>query len=125
MLVEKSAKPTQSGFLRRWLTDEFFDLIVWYEPGGVMHGFQLCYDKPGQERAFTWMIDRGFTHAVVDGGDFGPKNNRTPILTMGGVFPAAMVREQFLGRSAEVEPAIRELVLVKLDEFTAAAGTVR
>jgi hypothetical protein len=124
MLVEKSAKPTQSGFLRRWLTDDFFDLIVWYEPGGAIHGFQLCYDKPGREHAFTWLVDRGFTHSSVDGGEFGPLSNGTPILTQGGNFQSDIVRREFLLRASRIDPVIHELVLAKIDAFTAPGKAV-
>jgi hypothetical protein len=122
MLVEKSAKPTQSGFLRRWLTDDFFDLIVWYEPGGNIHGFQLCYDKQDRERAFTWMIDRGFTHSVVDDGDAGPQSRRTPILSHGENFQSGQVRQEFLRRGMRIDPVIYELVLGKIDAFITSAS---
>jgi hypothetical protein len=44
------------------MADDYFDLIVWYEPDGGVHGFQLCYDKPGRERALTWTLVDGFRH---------------------------------------------------------------
>ncbi len=43
----------------RWFSDEYFDLYVWTDPSGTITGFQLCYDKPGKERAFTWFSDSG------------------------------------------------------------------
>jgi hypothetical protein len=122
MLVEKSAKPTQSGFLRRWLTDDFFDLIVWYEPGGNIHGFQLCYDKQDRERAFTWQTDRGFTHSAVDGGEFGFIRKGTPILAHQGDFPSDVVRQEFLRRGMRIDPVIYELVLGKIDAFITSAS---
>jgi hypothetical protein len=31
---------------RRWFTDSYFDLIVWYQgASSSIAGFQLCYDK--------------------------------------------------------------------------------
>ena len=42
---------------RRWFTDSYFDLIVWYErDGATLAGFQLCYDKEGEERALGLRI---------------------------------------------------------------------
>lgn len=122
MLHEKSARPTQSGFARRWLTDDYFDLIVWYEPGGGIHGFQLCYNKPGRERAFTWTQTQGFTHKAVDTGESGAQsNNRTPILVPDDAFAAGPVRQEFLDRCAQIDHSIRNFILVKIDEFAASA----
>ncbi len=48
---------------RRWFADDFFDLIVWYDPDGRLDGFQLCYNKSFDEHAFTWRRDSGFPAA--------------------------------------------------------------
>ena len=60
--IQGSRQIPGEGF-RRWFTDEYFDLIAWYEtpaakdarPGAMkeLKGFQLCYDKTGRERALT------------------------------------------------------------------------
>jgi hypothetical protein len=117
MLREKSTNPAKSDFARRWLTDDYFDLIVWYEPGGDIHGFQLCYDKPGRERALTWTHRRGFTHMAIDSGEQAPTANRTPVLVPDGLFDAPLVRQHFLNHCARIDAPIRELVLAKIDEF--------
>lgn len=119
MLLEKNTKPTQSDFARRWLTDDYFDLIVWYEPGGGIHGFQLCYDKPGRERALTWTQSRGFAHNTVDSGENSFSANLTPILVADGAFQAVQVREQFVKRCTQIDEPIRKFVLGKIDEFAA------
>ncbi|MDR3460292.1 MAG: hypothetical protein P4N60_22920 [Verrucomicrobiae bacterium] len=121
MLQEKSTKANQSDFARRWLTDDYFDLIVWYEPGGGIHGFQLCYDKTGRERALTWTQSRGFAHNSVDSGETAPTANLTPVLVPDGAFHGAPVREQFLSRCTQIDELIRKFVLGKIDEFAAAA----
>ena len=51
MLANTPRKPVAGDRDRRWIADEYFDLIVWYEDDQTIHGFQLCYDKPGRERA--------------------------------------------------------------------------
>ena len=117
MMREESAKPTKSGFARRWLSDDYFDLIVWYEPGGSIHGFQLCYDKSGNERALTWTHAGGFNHKSVDSGEQAPTANLSPILAPGGFFQAALVKEQFLKRCTQIDESICKLVLAKLDEL--------
>jgi hypothetical protein len=102
---------------RRWIYDDYFDLIVWGESGVGPLGFQLCYDKPGREHALTWTAKGGFSHAAIDGGEASPFSNSTPILVADGHFPAETVRRQFLWRSAEMDPQIRDMVLEKIEEF--------
>jgi len=97
--------------------DDYFDLIIWYETDGGFYGFQLCYDKLGKERALTWTHKRGFVHTGIDDGEQTPVANCTPILMPDGIFPAALVREQFSIRSAQVDESIRQFVLAKIQEF--------
>jgi hypothetical protein len=56
-------KRVHGDYDRRWLSDDFFDLIIWYRPDDTIYGFQLCYDKPYWERALTRMCDKGFSQA--------------------------------------------------------------
>jgi hypothetical protein len=107
---------------RRWFTDDFFDLIVWYTKpyGDRSHitGFQLCYDRTGYERAFTWTRNHGYSHEKIDTGESrfgGPKS--TPILVADGIFDSASVRKRFRETSRSIDPAIAELVLEKLAEY--------
>ena len=76
---------------RRWINDDYFDLIVWYSRGDVIRGFQLCYDKPHWERALTWLSDKGFSHMEVDNGEDTAYTNRAPVLVPDGSFPAERV----------------------------------
>jgi hypothetical protein len=119
MLREQPCKQVPGEPQRRWISDDYFDLIVWGESSGSPVGFQLCYDKPGRERALTWLSKGGFSHAAVDGGDSNPNSNCTPILVAGGHFPGETVKRQFLWRSAEIDPAVRDMVLKKIDEYSA------
>jgi hypothetical protein len=108
---------------RRWFSDDYFDLIVWYDSQrhGRSHitGFQLCYDRGGYERALTWMRDRGYSHEKVDtgehmgsGGSGGMK--ATPILVTDGVFDSRDVAEKFREAAKGMDPDIADLVLDKL-----------
>jgi hypothetical protein len=117
MLENAPRRPVDHDHDRRWIADEYFNLIVWYEPDGAIHGFQLCYDKPGRERALTWTREHGFQHTAIDSGESRPTANRTPILVPDGVFPAQDVRREFLTRSAPLPAEIRELVLSRMTEF--------
>jgi hypothetical protein len=102
---------------RRWFSDDDMDLIVWYSEAGAATGFQLCYDREGRERAFTWDADSGMTHAGVDGGESTPLRNDTPILVPAGTPPTRRVLERFVESARELEPEIVALVTRKLDEF--------
>lgn len=59
MLSEyKEVRQRDDEGFRKWYSDKYFDLIVWYDrEGGSMTGFQVCYDKGESERAFTWKVE--------------------------------------------------------------------
>lgn len=107
---------------RRWFSDEYFDLIVWFSEKGTPEGFQLCYDRRSHERALTWTEDAGYGHSRIDDGEDIPTKNRSPILVSDGSFPAADILKRFEMRSTEVEPQIRQLVSQKLREYAIRAG---
>lgn len=90
-------QPETPGYRRRF-SDAVMELIVWYSPAGVVRGFQLCYDRDGTERAFTWHVDAGMAHT-----DAAPR--------------AKQVLAQFRERSARLEPGLAELVERKLGEY--------
>lgn len=126
MLKNQPIKPGKRNDLdRRWLSDDYFDLIVWYEADGNIHGFQLCYDKPGRERALTWRCGVGFWHTGIDTGETNCYSNLTPILVADGVFPAAQVRDEFMARGRLLPPEIRDLVLGKIAEYEKRPGAER
>lgn len=113
-------QPIQSGrgdYDRRWLIDDRFDLIVWYDSDGAVHGFQLCYDKPYSERALTWLRDRGFSHMKVDSGDQNAFSNETPILLPDGSFPDERIAAEFQHHAKAIPAELRDLVLQKIVEF--------
>jgi hypothetical protein len=85
------------------MADEYFDLIVWYEHDGSVHGFQLCYDKSGRERSLTWTLTHGARHDLIDTGEERPTANHTPTLLTNDDFPAEAVRRQFLSRSTQIK----------------------
>ena len=77
----RDVRQDSDNYVRRWFFDDHFDLIAWYEQDGTLYGFQLCYDKPDDEKALTWFRDRGLSHHLVDAGEDCPWVNRTPMLT--------------------------------------------
>lgn len=101
--------------------DPYMDLIIWYFPDGGIYGFQLSYDKEGDERCLTWLHTGSFTHTRIDSGEAGPLDAKcTPVPVAGGLFDQDEVRKQFEKRSALIDPSLRSLVLLKLAEATLA-----
>lgn len=72
VLTNEPIRPVARDLDRRYISDDYFDLFVWYEADGQVHGFQLCYDKQRRQRALTWKRDQGFWHARIDGGEDSP-----------------------------------------------------
>lgn len=100
-----------------WLMDRYMDLIIWYLADGGIYGFQLCYDKEGDERSLTWLHTGAFTHTRIDSGDTGPMDAKcTPMPVVGGSYDYAAVRQEFLNRSVLIDPELSAFVLVKLAE---------
>ncbi|MBV9007695.1 MAG: hypothetical protein JO354_00800 [Verrucomicrobia bacterium] len=110
-------KAVPGDYDRTWLSDDYFDLIVWHLPSGVIHGFQLCYGKPRWERALTWRSGRGFSHMQVDDGEHSAWGNATPILIPDGAFPAETVVAEFQRRALDLPVELRQLVLKKIEEY--------
>ena len=103
---------------RRWFQSEQEDLIVWYEPDGSIHGFQLCYDRKGLERALTWIEGKGFSHLKVDDGEVEPLTaKRTPILITGGLFDPEGMLERFSSVAGALPEDIAQLVADKIREY--------
>lgn len=108
---------------KRWMSDDYFDLVVWYDGEGGVYGFQLSYDRPGRERALKWTRAGGFLHALVDEGD-SPGTNPliSPVLVSDQwiEFPFDEVHREFLKRTVELDPAIRGLVVDHLVAYARA-----
>ena len=117
MLIAQPIRAVPNDLDRCWMSDDYFDLIVWYSECGRIDGFQLCYDKRGNERALTWRTTAGFRHSAVDSGESEPLANHTPILKTGGDFPAQRVRAEFQQRSKLIHPDVRALVLARIAQF--------
>jgi hypothetical protein len=119
MLQNQPIRSTACDLDRRWISDDYFDLIVWYTPAGEIHGFQLCYDKPRREHALNWSHEGGFLHTGIDTGESSPHANLTPVLAPSTApFPAATILAEFDTRSKLLPAEIRTLVLEKIAEFS-------
>jgi len=104
---------------RRWFTDDYFDLIVWYGAGARPTGFQLCYDKAMHERALTWTAERGFQHNRVDAGEVPGHPKMTPVIVADGAFEGGPVAARFREASAGIDPRVATFVLERLSSFQA------
>lgn len=118
MLYEARCKPDLVGepTRRRWFTDDFFDLFVWYTDDDSVLGFQLCYDKRRDEHALTWRRDTGFTHKCVDDGGRSQRQ-ATPWLLPDGTCDCNAILTRFLQESPRVDQEIVHLVARKLEEY--------
>ena len=111
--VPKVRQDTGEPF-RRWFTDEYFDLIVWYEPSGAFFGFQLCYSRLNRERALTWIRGRGYTHKRVSYMEGPTTVGGSPLLIPDGVFEYRTVADRFREEAKRLEPELVQFVLEKL-----------
>ena len=98
---------------RRWFVNDFFDLIVWYNKGTVT-GFQLCYDKTGNERSLTWNRDRGYSHNKIDDGEVTGHNKMTPILVADGLFDKNSIAEKFRSAGRGIDAELAAFIYNKL-----------
>jgi hypothetical protein len=120
MLRELSkSRQIENESYRRWFSDNYFDLIVWYDAGKTtIVGFQLCYDKLGMERAITWHKDKGFSHNRIDDGEAPFEHAKmSPILVSDGVFAKDTIADKFKALSVGIDPNIAEFACAKIKEY--------
>lgn len=100
---------------RRWFQDDDLELIVWYDPGGAVVGFQICYGADdNEERALTWRNGLGFAHDRIDSGGTNPAKNLTPILVPDGAVLWEFVINLLRVRGQSLDSDLRDLVLERL-----------
>lgn len=99
---------------RRWFADDYFDLIVWVGERAECIGFQLCYDKFGDEHALTWHNQTGFCHHRVDSGEMHRPYRATPILVSDGSVDLAGISHLFTERSKTIDEQVARFVLSKI-----------
>jgi hypothetical protein len=119
MLAEiKNTRQIEDEGFRRWFTDSYFDLIVWYDEKGGIDGFQLCYDKVNKERALTWRQNKGYVHEKVDDGEGPGHVKMTPILMPDGAFSKDSIPRRFDRDSKEIDADIAEFVIKRILSFS-------
>ena len=82
---------------RRWFSSTDMDLIVWYDEGDSIAGFELYYDKNIREHVFIWRAGSGFAHLAVDDGEQKPvlDYKEAPILIPDGQIDPNRIRSLF------------------------------
>jgi len=120
MLREVSGLSQEETGYRRLFSDEYFDLYLWYDrKGGALIGFQLCYDKEGDEHSLTWVDGKGYLHSRIDSGDSIPsRSKQSPVLVRDGYFDKEAIAERFERESANLSPEIVDLVTGKILDFS-------
>ena len=119
MLEEKTGvRQIEGEGFRRWFSDSYFDLIVWYldESQAEIVGFQLCYDKPGSERAVTWRKNEGFSHNRIDDGERPFSSKMSPVLVADGVFDRDGILERFAEAAHNIDPDLEAFIHIVLTE---------
>ncbi|MBF8297255.1 MAG: hypothetical protein HW389_3800 [Bacteroidetes bacterium] len=103
MLQEiNNPESVEGNLIRKWFTDEFFDLFVWSDNKGDIASFQLCYNKGRDEHALTWKRPSSYYHQRVDDGE-----NR----------PGKRISARFKTESADIDQVISGFVSDKLLAF--------
>jgi hypothetical protein len=126
MLSEiRNARQVQGEGFRRWFTDDYFDLIVWYGNDRTLIGFQLCYDKQQRERALTWTREHGFHHNRIDSGEVPGHSKMTPVIIADGAFNRDPVAERFHAACANIDPVIAAFVFDTISGYPAGRPTDR
>lgn len=105
------------GSRKRWFSDDYFDLFVWYSPANEIISFQLCYDKEQNERALTWKASSAYMHHRVDDGESNPTGKATPVLVSEGMFDHQTVAERFLQESLKIDQEVARFVYEKLIKY--------
>lgn len=85
-----------------WYCDDDCDVVVWTNSDLSPRGFQICYDKNGEEKALTFTHGE-FSHEMVDEGDDTPDVNHSPILDHEIPYDAKKILKEFEGKAQFME----------------------
>jgi hypothetical protein len=102
--------------VRRWFTDARLDLFVWYDAGGSIIGFQLCFDKDTRsECALTFTEDTGYSFDEVT-GETSVCDIGSPVLSRTGEFSRPRLIAQLSEQGGALERSLYDYLRMKLEE---------
>ena len=105
---------------RRWFVNDYFDIILWYDhEGGELTGFQVCFSKNKDERAFSWQKNEyASSHYVSDPvRETGTSGLATNILYgYAGIIPGETIR-RLKDEKGELDDEILSLILESIETY--------
>jgi hypothetical protein len=120
MLTEnKTVRQRPEEGYRRWFVSSYFDIIIWYvSKGGKLKGFQVCYSKNHDEKAFTWEENSVSSHFVTDSfTERGMSGMATSILHGdAGLIPDEMI-QHLTDEQGDLDQDLYELILDKIEDY--------
>ncbi len=120
MLMEiKNVRQIPEEGFRRWFSDDFFDLYLWYEEKDKdLTGFQLAYGETERDHALTWTREHGFSHDGIDDGNITGSYKKSPILIANGLFNPDKLAKKFKEHKGELESSIYKFIEKKIKEYS-------
>jgi hypothetical protein len=110
---------------RRWFSDSYFDIVLWYDrEGGSMTGFQVCYDKGKVERAFTRKTEQRLvqSHRYVANGPVAVGTSKMTSVLKGdaGAIDHAII-DRLMVSAGELDPMALGTILDAMTNYSAPA----
>ena len=102
---------------RRWFTDDYFDIIVFYDQDDKPLGFHLCYCKNENERILVWKKNAGYQHGSVDAGKiFFGRRKGSPLMVSDGLFEKPTVTEYFHTAKSGIDSVVADFIENRIAE---------
>lgn len=103
---------------RKWFSSVTMDLIVWLNEADEITGFQICYEKESEEKAFTWTGRKGVSHMLVDDGEGKGELGRkaSPILAANAACDAPAIASLFKSEAENLPDDLQKFILSRIKE---------
>ncbi|THB62625.1 MAG: hypothetical protein D6B26_07305 [Spirochaetaceae bacterium] len=119
-LVENtSVRQREDEGFRRWFVNSFFEVILWYKANKAdLIGFQFCYSRKNNEKAFTWTSEYASNRLVSDTFyETGMSHMSTGVLKgEGGAIPEDIIK-RFDMESGILGEEIKTLIIEKIKDY--------
>ncbi|MCP4702780.1 MAG: hypothetical protein GY862_38865 [Gammaproteobacteria bacterium] len=115
MLTEvANVKQLRGDKVRRWFSDDFFSLFLWYTQEGTIMHFELRYGKGRGKYALTWTLERGYMHCKSEDSEM---EQLSPKIECDDEFDWRKTAQRFLKSSGQIDPEVASFVHGKLIEY--------